>query len=371
LALLALALFSRWDAGLEGVYAAWIGPGVNVLQTGFTRWVPVSFAEFVVLAGGFWLLVVPAAAWLRVPAGERRAAAEAEVWRGVAVASFVVLAFYALWGLNYARADLPTRLGWAESPDRGGSMANESAAQELTRLAEQLVRGANAEYLNATGSSDLGRPSGMSDARATDRALEDSLAELSGTLRWSGLNALGRGPVKPVMASGIMSRLGISGIYFPLTGEANVNRMTPASQLPLSMAHEKAHQRGITSEDEANFVGFLAAASSDDPYARYSALLFAQRQLLNELYVMEPEKTAELVAERLPGVQRDVDAAADYWRQFDGPPRRAQETINDTYLRINGVEGGIDSYQMSARLLVRWAREQGGQLVPRGLAFGG
>jgi hypothetical protein len=227
-----------------------------------------------------------------------------------------------------------------------------------------LVAATNEAYLLATGSSDLGRPSTLSDAGATDLALEHSLAELSGELRWSRLNAMGRGPVKPVIASGVMSRLGISGVFFPLTGEANVNRFTPDSQLPLSMAHEKAHQRGITSEDEANFVGFLAAASSSDPYARYSALLFAQRQLLNELRALDEGRAADLVAARLPGVQRDVEDAAAYWRQFEGPPRRAQETINDTYLRLNGVDGGIESYQMSARLLVQYARQQGGTLVP-------
>jgi hypothetical protein len=137
----------------------------------------------------------------------------------------------------------------------------------------------------------------------------------------------------------------------------------PASERPHAIAHEKAHQRGIASEDEANFVGYLAAAASPDPFARYSALLFAQRQLLTELRPRDPEGVDALLAERLPGVQRDVDAARDYWRRYEGRLRETQTRVNDSYLRWNGVEGGVESYARSVQLLVLFARTNGGSAV--------
>ncbi len=81
-----------------------------------------------------------------------------------------------------------------------------------------------------------------------------------------------------------MNHLGIVGIHFPWTGEADYNYTVPAFQLPHAIAHEKAHRRGVASEDEANFIGYLANALSDAPYARCSGFLFAQRQLLGELW---------------------------------------------------------------------------------------
>ena len=61
------------------------------------------------------------------------------------------------------------------------------------------------------------------------------------------------GPPKPLLASRSLDYLGVSGIYFPFTGEANFNGGTPPVSLPRVMGHEMSHQRGYAREDEANF----------------------------------------------------------------------------------------------------------------------
>jgi hypothetical protein len=95
-------------------------------------------------------------------------------------------------------------------------------------------------------------------------------------------------------------------------------------------------------------------------------LLFAQRQLAGELWLADPERAAALVSGRLGGVQRDVDAARDYWAGYQGPAREVQDQLNDTYLTLNGVEGGLASYGRSAWLLVLFSRTEGGSVVPPG-----
>ena len=59
--------------------------------------------------------------------------------------------------------------------------------------------------------------------------------------------------VKPVYFSRIMSALDFTGIYCPFTGESNVNMDSPACLLGSTVAHELAHQRGITSEQEPSY----------------------------------------------------------------------------------------------------------------------
>jgi hypothetical protein len=158
--------------------------------------------------------------------------------------------------------------------------------------------------------------------------------------------------------------MGLSGFYCPFTGEANVNASVPAAYRAHTIAHEKAHQRGIHPENEANFLGFLAGISSHDPVARYSALLFAQRQLLRALLSAGARDEAkELIDRRLPGVQRDVDDLNAYWSRYVGPARRIATRVNDAYLKTNRVHDGVLAYGRSVELIVAWARSRGGHVV--------
>ena len=74
---------------------------------------------------------------------------------------------------------------------------------------------------------------------------------------------------KPIFFSKLQSMMGFTGMYFPFTGEANVNIDAPAALFPATVAHEMAHQRMIASELEANFLGVAACLSSDNVTYQY------------------------------------------------------------------------------------------------------
>ena len=57
----------------------------------------------------------------------------------------------------------------------------------------------------------------------------------------------------------------------------------PAVFLPVTIAHEFAHQRGVAAEQEANFVGIAACVDSDKPEYVYSGYLFGYLHLANAL----------------------------------------------------------------------------------------
>ena len=89
------------------------------------------------------------------------------------------------------------------------------------------------------------------------------------------------GKAKPIFLSSKMSYTGISGIYFPFTGEANVNVDIPHSLLPATTCHEMAHQRGFAREDEANYIAWITCSSNDNPEFKYSGTLLALIHSMN------------------------------------------------------------------------------------------
>ena len=122
--------------------------------------------------------------------------------------------------------------------------------------------------------------------------------------------------------------------------------------------------RGVAGESEANFWGYLAAVHSSDALARYSAYRFANRQMVSELALIDPQTAIQMVRRRLPGVQRDIDHSRQYWQSFRGRGTSIGNSVNNAFLRSNRVEGGVRSYSMSAFLFLAYARAQGGNLVP-------
>src|SRR5690606_7726355 len=99
---------------------------------------------------------------------------------------------------------------------------------------------------------------------------------------------------------------------------------------------------------------------AESAYVRYSGYLFAQRQLLGELARLDRARTAELVKQRVPGVQRDVDGLYAYWQKLQqgvaGATGKVSTQVNDAYLKVNRVEGGVESYRMSSKLLIVYYR---------------
>lgn len=270
-------------------------------------------------------------------------------------ASAIFALFYLVWGFHYARPALPDRDAWPP--------LDADVQELLLALADESVPAVNDAYRALHGTEDLGAPTPWpASLPDLDQALDAAWSELPA----GDLHAMGRarrGRAKGLRISPLLHRLGLSGFYFPFTGEANFNRTLPAMRLPCVIAHEKAHQRGVASEDEANFYGWWTASRAVHPLARYSAALFAHRRIVSELARRDPQAAQQRIAQRLPGVQRDVDDLYRYWREHDGPARNLSRNVNHAYLRGHHVQGGIESYGRVLQLLLRHADRQGGTLT--------
>lgn len=343
---------------LEAWYVQGLGPALSSVPLAITRQLPFSAAEWTegaAIVVGLVFVVERARAVFRARGARLRTLGRAV--GTVAAAALAVLAwFYATWGLSYARAPLDQRLGWVAP----GTPPLQADREELIRLGGELVDRVNGLYLELHAWPDALAPTvaprGLPDA---DAAVDRGWARSAARLGLEPDAARSRGPTKPLISSPLFTLLGIGGFYFPFTAEANLNAWAPEWQQPHTMAHEKAHQRFVASEAEANFLGFVACVESDDPFVQYSGWIFAQRQVLRELQRVDYDAFTEIVVRRLPGVQRDVNHAHAFWTRYDGPVAELGTAVNHAYLRINQVEGGVGSYGRSLELVVQWARQGG------------
>jgi len=158
--------------------------------------------------------------------------------------------------------------------------------------------------------------------------------------------------VKSVYAPQIMSFFGVSGIYFPFTGEANVNMHPPAYLLPGTICHEMAHQIGFASEDEANFVAYLACRLNPDPAFQYSGNYMAMKYAMNRLKKVKPKAYKKLERLYSAGLKQDLAENRRYWQSFQNPIEVFSSWFYDLFLRANDQRDGIKSYSKVVELLM-------------------
>jgi len=183
---------------------------------------------------------------------------------------------------------------------------------------------------------------------------------------------------KPMLYSWLMSITGYSGMYFALTGEAMINTQPPGTFMPMTVAHEHAHQLGVFAEDEANFVGILACVTSENIAFEYAGYMAGLNYLLNALMFSGDfmssglsEEWFIIVSSLSENVVRDRQENAIFWATrttsntgitfLDNVLTTVAETTNDAvntvydgFLRSQNQELGIQSYGACVDLLVEY-----------------
>lgn len=318
-----------------------------------TGLVSISVAEILGLAGmlvGFYLVV----RWIisLVKGGVRRALPRVVkgLGRALLVFALLYLSFYMLWGLNYSRLSFAEIAGLpvaAAKPEQLGALALAltERANALRAFVTEDERGV------MTLSTTIAQM--LANAEAGYQAAARLYPELGGRY----------GPPKGVLLSRYWSYTGICGIYSPFTAEANVNTAIPPLLLPATTAHEMAHQRGFAREDEANYLGYLACSLHTEPDFRYSGAVSALIHTMNALYKVDVEGYKQIRALYSEGLVRDLADWQEYWAKHQGPVERLSSSVNNTYLKANRQQGGIQSYGRMVDLLLAeflMAEQQGG-----------
>ena len=159
--------------------------------------------------------------------------------------------------------------------------------------------------------------------------------------------------IKPSLFRGFMSRTGILGYYNPFTSEAQYNPNIPPTQLPFTMAHEMSHQLGFAREQEASFIGFLCAYTSQIPELRYSANFYALRSLIKAVSYKD-KRFAEVILKSFSSkMKRDIEYELQYVKRNEGIVNDFFGVTNDLFLKSNQQKGSI-TYSYFVNLLIAY-----------------
>ncbi|MBO4261088.1 MAG: DUF3810 domain-containing protein [Clostridia bacterium] len=167
---------------------------------------------------------------------------------------------------------------------------------------------------------------------------------------------------KPAIFSDMMSYEQIAGIFPIVYTESIVNVNAPVYDTPFTACHELAHQLGFAQEDEANFIGFIAAIANDDPLYVYSGYYNGFSYAMNKLHSFDEEKWAAVWSDPdidSEGISRDMRHANAIWDAYKKKApviSRISEAVNDSYLKANDIKDGTYSYGRMVDLMLAYYR---------------
>ena len=325
----ALAALLPVPPGLvEDWYSTGAYPAIQRGLTAASNLLPFALLDVAMIGVPAWLV------WRSVD--DRRV--DARTWRVVAglallragtTAAVTYLLFLAVWGLNYRRVPLDSRVPFDhEAVSQAGARA----------LARRAVSEVNTLYTSA-------HAKGWGEAHEIDRSLERGFSRAARALGVGRVPRVGR--PKTTVLDLYFRRAGVAGMTDPWFLETLVASDLLPFERPAVIAHEWSHLAGLNDEGEASFLGWLATLSGGEP-ASYSGWLFMYGQVGASLGPRDREQTAALLQD---GPRRDLAAIADRVRRQVSPAvSDAGWRVYDRYLKANQVEAGTASYAEVVRL---------------------
>ena len=249
-----------------------------------------------------------------------------------------ILLFYIFWGMNYFRPGAAERLNLRE---------HKFTVAELQAVTNILIDSANLTR-NRASSSDFSQTNDTIYNRAKRAVL--SLGSTSADF------ATYSPGIKPSLLTPLMNYIGTSGYYNPFTTEAQLNYEQPVFARPFVACHEMSHQMGYGPEDEANFVGFLAAIASKDKLLRYSAYHLAVGEFMFTMRGADSVLHKQLKTRISPAVKSDFKKERLYWQGYQNKANVVTGIFYDNFLKVNNQPQGLDTYNKMVTLVMAMYR---------------
>jgi len=258
----------------------------------------------------------------------------------VRVFLWLYIVFNVIWGLNYYRRGIAEQLGLD---------AGHYSKEEVENITCELIDKVNES--RRVLSHDT-----LTDETVKDIFIKSRIAYDSAAKEYSFLS-YHPGSVKESIFSPVAKYMGFIGYYNPFSGEAQVRNNIPHILLPYTACHEMAHQLGYASESEANFVGYLAARKSEDPYFLYSVYMDLYKYASTELFMKDFFTTHSWELDSL--VKADFRAINRFFYKEQNKLSPVVMSWYDQYLKANKQSNGIDSYNEVISWLIAYKKKFG------------
>ncbi len=330
-AAIAVALFPPGAGAVERWYARGLYPHMQSLITSVSNRVPVALFDVAVVV----FAVIAIVTWIHSIRAARRKRSIRPIGRGLmatlTLAALIYLWFIAAWGLSYARQPIETVMAYD---------ASRVTPQNVRALAEYAIAQANRTHAAA-------HAAGFPAIDATPQPLVTALQDVERELGRPRPTVVAR--PKHSLFSPYFRASSVSGMLAPFFLETLINPDLTGPERPSVLAHEWAHLSGYAPEDEASFVGLVAALRAG-PAAEYSAWLELAFTAVSQL----PPVTQKLVLDTLAdGPRADERAISErvMANRIETVDRAAWATY-DRMLKSQGVDEGVQSYSRVVELLL-------------------
>lgn len=333
---LGISILKYFPNFVEQYYSNGLYPLLSKLMRFTFGWLPFSFGDIfytlIALYGLRWLIV-----------NRQRITKDTKNWFldiGAAL-SIVYFSFHLLWAFNYYRQPLHVSL----------EIEAKYTTEELLLFTNQLVEKSNAIHNKLSFNRDtLKVEFPYTKKQVFDKVMEGykALSKTHPKLNYKTPS------IKKSLYSLPLTYMGFSGYFNPFTNEAQVDGLIPIYKFPTTACHEVAHQLGFAAENEANFIGALAAVNNTDLHFKYSGFTFILRHCLSEIYRRDTNKYKAILKTVNKGILKNYQEVRDFWMSYKNPLEPAFEKTYDTFLKANNQAKGIESYNYAVGLFINY-----------------
>lgn len=242
----------------------------------------------------------------------------------------IYLIFLVSWGGNYYRPNVAAQ--WGRNIEANWNTAslirlNRFLVEKLNRLSDTTMQFPKLKELNLQADIYYHRDFG---------------------------NCLPKLKVKVTTIGYMLNYAGVHGYYNPLTGEGQFNHQLPGFMHPFVVTHEMAHQAGIGAEDDANLLAYLVDVRSPDPAFQYSGYFNIFLYAYTNLREKDSLEARQIWESLNPKSKDDYLTLKNLYKRYRSFMRGISNDIYDNYLKWNGQQKGLGSYDMVIRWVYYW-----------------
>ena len=259
---------------------------------------------------------------------------------GLGILSVLYFIFHLFWGLNYYRTPLTQKL----------NLKTNYSTEDLIKTTKEIILLTNKVHFDITNDTEkvVSLKLNFEDLKKEINIGYKNISKKYPFLKYYPSNQ------KKSLFSTPISYMGFSGYFNPFTNETQLNWHTPKNSQPITQAHEQAHQLGFAAENEANFIAFLATNENNNIFIKYSALTFALKHCLNDLFIKDLDSFNYLKSSVNYGVLKDFENRQKKWNYFKNPLEPLFKKIYSKFLNFNNQKLGIKSYSYVVAHIVNY-----------------
>ncbi|NNC48913.1 MAG: DUF3810 domain-containing protein [Flaviramulus sp.] len=330
-----IKLLSNYPEFVEQFYSNGLYQFISKVFRYSLGWIPFSFGDFV-----YAFAIIYIIQWLYKNRRRLRKDTKQYVIDIASALAIIYFAFHLFWGLNYYRLPLHKNL----------NLKADYTTEQLILVTEKLIEKSNTIHLKIMKNDTLkvDMPFTKSNILEMAPAGYENLKRLFPDLEYHPKS------IKKSLFSYPLTYMGFSGYLNPLTNEAQVDGLIPSFKLSTTSSHEIAHQLGYAAENEANFIGCLAAINHDDIYFNYTGYTFALRFCLNEINKRDACLFEDMVADVNTGILKNYKEVRDFWEAHQNPAEPYFKIFYNNFLKANKQPKGMESYSYVVALLTNY-----------------